>query len=196
MAIGEERSPEYSAAGLLKTFAESYADGEIRALAQEPVQNAKDARYRDDKVHVEYRLLRRMAGDGRSIYLLSVTDGGTTGLCGATNPDGGALKNASEEELQDLKWYHFERFFDSNKSSQQSGSRGWGKSIFLHCSQFPGQARSAMMLYDTLLRDNEYRLGHFTVLDGKMRVDQVMTPPLLNDDARRDQCLRETYATV
>ncbi len=182
MARADERSPEYSAAGLLTTFADSYADGEIRALAQEPVQNAKDARFRGEVVHVEYRLLRRIANDGKSIFHLTVTDRGTTGLCGETSPIRSDLKNASEEVLQELKWFHFERFFDSNKSSQQSGSRGWGKSIFLHCSRFPSRERGAMMLYDTLLRDNKYRLGHFTILDDEMR---VLSRPLLNDDARQ-----------
>lgn len=182
MARRQERSPEYSAAGLLTTFAESYADGEVRALAQEPVQNAKDARYRDDMVHVEYRLLRRMDSDGTSIFHLTVTDRGTTGLCGETNPNRSDLKNASEDVLQELKWFHFERFFDSNKNSQQSGSRGWGKSIFLHCSKFPSKERSAMMLYDTLLQNKEYRLGHFTILDDEMR---VLSRPLLNDVARQ-----------
>ena len=182
MTRAEERSPEYSAAGQLTAFADSYADGEIRALAQEPVQNAKDARYRGEVVHVEYRLLRRMANDGKLIFHLTVTDRGTTGLCGETKPNRANLKNASEEVLQELKWFHFERFFDSNKGSQQSGSRGWGKSIFLHCSRFPGQERSAMMLYDTLLRDNEYRLGHFTIMDDEMR---VLRQPRLNNDARQ-----------
>lgn len=182
MAREEERSPEYSAEGLLTTFAKSYADGEVRALAQEPVQNAKDARYSDNMVHVEYRLLRRMANDGNPIFHLTVTDRGTTGLSGETNPNRRDLKNASEEVLQELRWFHFERFFASNKSSQQSGSRGWGKSIFLHCSHFPSQERSAMMLYDTLLRNKEYRVGHFTILDDEMR---VLKRPILNDAARK-----------
>ena len=182
MSRAEERSPEYSAKGLLKTFADSYSDGEIRALAQEPVQNAKDARFRDEMVQVEYRLLRRMANDGRSVFHLTVMDRGTTGLCGETNPNRSDLKNASESVLQELKWFHFERFFDSNKNSQQSGSRGWGKSIFLHSSQFPSQERGAMMLYDTLLRDKEYRLGHFTILEDEMR---VLSRPMLNDAARQ-----------
>ena len=182
MARVEDRSPEFSAKGLLTTFADSYADGEIRALAQEPVQNAKDARYLNEIVHVEYRLLRRMSNDGNPVFYLTVTDCGTTGLCGETNPNSSDLKNASKEALDELKWYHFERLFDSNKGSRQSGSRGWGKSIFLHCSQFPGHERSAMMLYDTLLRDNEYRLGHFTILDDKMR---ILRQPILNGEARQ-----------
>ena len=86
MARKGYRSPEFSAAGLLETFADSYADGEIRALAQEPVQNAKDACYRGEVVNVEYRLMRRLANDGKPFYMLTVTDQGTTGLCGETNP--------------------------------------------------------------------------------------------------------------
>ena len=171
-----------SASGLLQTFADSYSQGTIRALAQEPVQNAKDARFGDEVVHVEYRMMRRMATDGSPFYTLAVTDRGTSGLCGKTNPSAEELKDANEEERQQLKWYHFERLFDSNKGALQSGSRGWGKSIFLHCSHIPGTERSAMMMYDTLLRDDEYRLSDITILNDDFGVREV---PLLNDEARR-----------
>ena len=181
MARNGYRPLEMSASGLLQAFAGSYSQGTTRALAQEPVQNAKDARCSDEVVHVEYRMMRRMANDGSPFYTLSVTDRGTSGLGGNTNPSAEALKDANEEERQQLKWYHFERLFDSNKGALQSGSRGWGKSIFLHCSHIPGSERSAMMLYDTLLRDDEYRLSDITILNDDFGVREV---PLLNDEAR------------
>ena len=187
----ETRPPEISAKGLLDAFAGSYADGEIRALAQEPVQNSKDARYGNEVVQVEYKLLRRLTDHGKPLFMLTVTDRGTTGLCGETNPARDALRNASEEELQELKWYHFERYFDSNKNSRSVGSRGWGKSIFLHSSRFPGHRRSAVMLYDTLIRNDEYRLGDFTILDDHMR---IRNQPLLDDQARQAVSL-QSYET-
>ena len=176
------RPQEMRASGLLEAFAGSYGDGEIRALAQEPVQNAKDACHKDQTVHVEYRLVRRMTNEGMPCALLTVSDWGTTGLCGKTNPNRKELENATEKERQALKWYHFERLFDSNKGSQQIGSRGWGKSIFLHCSHVPRARRSAMMLYDTLLPDGQYRIGEITILDDDLGVRER---PLLNDSARR-----------
>ena len=74
------RPQEMSASGLLETFAGSYGDGEIRALAQEPVQNAKDAGYQDQTVHVEYRLVRRLSKKGMPCVLLTVTTGEQPGF--------------------------------------------------------------------------------------------------------------------
>ena len=90
-----------------------------------------------------------------------------------------------------MKWYHFERFFDSNKSSDAIGSRGWGKSIFLHCSDVPSQRRSAMIIYDTLLRDGEYRLSDITILDDN---PGVRSSPLL-DDVAQQAVSAQTYVT-
>ena len=182
MARKGYRSYETNASGLLKAFSNSYSDGEIRALAQEPVQNAKDARYQRQTVHVEYRLVHRMTNAGMPCVLLTVTDWGTTGLCGKTDPTRNELINATEEDRQAMRWYHFQRLFDSNKDSRQIGSRGWGKSIFLHCSHIPRTRRSAMKLYDTLLPDSEYRLSDITILDDEVGVRKR---PLLNDEARR-----------
>lgn len=175
------RSPGWSASGYLRIFEGSYGDGETRILAQEPVQNAKDARSEDSVVHVEYRLLQRIASDGRPFSMLAVTDSGTTGLCGKTNPSNFELKAATVEDREQLKWYHFERLFDSNKKQLQSGSRGWGKTIFLECSRIPHRQNSAMMIYDTLLKDGEYRVGDMTIWDDNFGVREE---PLLNDEAR------------
>ncbi len=176
------RSPGWSASGYLKIFEGSYGDGETRILAQEPVQNAKDARSGDEVVQVEYRLVRRLTNEGHPIDMLTVTDKGTTGLCGNTNPSAATLKRATDSEREFLKWYHFERLFDSNKTQLQNGSRGWGKTIFLKCSRVPHMPRSAIMIYDSLLEDGEYRFGDMTIWDDDFGVrDQ----PLVNDKARR-----------
>ena len=60
---------------------ESYGMGPMRALAQEPVQNSKDAKSQS-RVRVEYRLLTRQSREGSPYSLLTVTDQGTTGLQG------------------------------------------------------------------------------------------------------------------
>lgn len=180
MPIKGHRPLETGASGLLETFVDNYSDGFIRALAQEPVQNAKDARILNQIVRVEYRLLRRLGKDGRPCYTLTVTDSGTTGLSGKPFPSKDELDRATEEERKKLKWHHFERLHDSNKGKLDSGSRGWGKLVFLHCSHMPGEKRSALMIYDTLLSDKEYRLGHIVMLENEFGVRKE---PLLNRKA-------------
>jgi len=175
------RQPGMSASGLLGIFEGSYGDGKTRILAQEPVQNAKDAKSGGKAVHVEYQLQQRLSKNGTPFYMLTVTDTGTTGLCGKTNPSETEVKRATDEEREQLKWYHFERLFDSNKKKLQSGSRGWGKTIFLECSRIPDTQNSAMMIYDTLLENGEYRVGDMTIWDDNFG---VRYPPLLNDEAR------------
>jgi len=175
------RAPGWSASGYLKIFEGSYGDGETRILAQEPVQNAKDARSGDKVVRVEYRLMQRIANDGQPFNLLTVTDSGTTGLCGNTYPSSDALDRATDSDREFLKWYHFERLFDSNKTQLQNGSRGWGKTIFLKCSRIPHMRRSAMMIYDSLLEDSEYRLSDMTIWDDDFG---VVKQPLLDEEAK------------
>lgn len=185
------RAPGWSASGYLKIFEGSYGDGETRILAQEPVQNAKDARSGDKVVRVEYRLMQRIASDGKPFNMLTVTDSGTTGLCGNTNPSTDALDRATDSDREFLKWYHFERLFDSNKTQLQNGSRGWGKTIFLKCSCIPFMRSSAMMIYDSLLEDREYRLSDMTIWDDDFG---VVKQPLLDDRARR--ALSDPYYTT
>ena len=60
---------------------DSYFMGPLRALAQEPVQNALDEKS-SPLVRVEYRLHSRSTPDGTPYYLLTVTDSGTGGLKG------------------------------------------------------------------------------------------------------------------
>lgn len=171
-----------SAEGLLGIFADSYNDGEIRALAQEPVQNAKDARLHTNIVRVEYRLTPKMDIYGNRLYVLTVTDSGTTGLSGTVKPSKTDLARASDADRATMKWYHFERMFDSKKGAQSIGSRGWGKSIFLHCSNVPGDSIKSIMLYDTLTSDSEYRFGRMMVLNDDL---VALETPLTGMDARK-----------
>ena len=65
---------------IVRNIIQGYRMGPIRALAQEPVQNSKDAAR--GQVHVEYRLHKRRSVDGVDSYMLTVTDHNTSGLDG------------------------------------------------------------------------------------------------------------------
>ncbi len=137
---------------------DGYRMGSLRALAQEPVQNAKDAGNQGKSVDVEYRLLSRQARDGSPCHLLTVTDSGTTGL------QGPILNEQDLEERNyilraDENWAAFEGQGFTKENEDALGSRGQGKAAFLYHSQLPGEQRRMAMLYDTLLPDDEYRLG-------------------------------------
>ncbi|MDE2856393.1 MAG: hypothetical protein OXN94_00940 [Chloroflexota bacterium] len=159
---------------------DGYKMGALRALAQEPVQNALDAkRSGSPKVMVEYRLLRRRMTTGKTCYLLTVTDTGTIGLRGQ-------MVSKEELEARDFKlkpeenWAAFEAQGYTKEDEGALGSRGQGKAAFLYHSHVPGQIRRMAMLYDTLLESGEYRLG----MRFARPVDQTMTPPLYNEEAR------------
>ena len=169
---------------------EGYDMGALRALAQEPVQNSKDAK-RSSKAKIEYRLHERRSKDGWAYYLLTVTDSGTSGLIGPT-----LTRTQLEErgdELQDGEnWAAFEGQGFTKKERQGSlGSRGQGKSAFLYHSR-PNEysldrRERYLMLYDTVLDDGEYRLG----IRYAMPADRVKEPPLFGDDARTAVASRE-----
>lgn len=164
----------------VQNIIDDYKMGSLRALAQEPVQNALDARRSGKKqVEVEYRVLRRETEAGEKCHLLTVTDTGTTGLRGPM---------VSAEELEErhftLKpeenWAAFEAQGYTKENEDALGSRGQGKSAFLFHSQVPGETRRMLMLYDTLLESGEYRLG----MRFARPVDQILSPPLYDVDAR------------
>lgn len=169
---------------VVQNIIESYGMGALRALAQEPVQNAKDAK-RQSTVHVEYRLHTRRSLDGRPCHLLTVTDSGTTGLQGP-------ILSKEQRDQRGLElgegenWAAFEGQGFTRKDQRDAlGSRGQGKSAFLYHSQpsDPGgnPLDRHLMLYDTLLEDGEYRLG----VRYATPADRVMEPPFTNGDARR-----------
>ena len=68
---------------IVRNIIQGYRMGPIRALAQEPVQNSKDAA--SGRVQVEYRLHRRNSADGADSYMLTVTDCNTSGLDGPSS---------------------------------------------------------------------------------------------------------------
>lgn len=159
---------------------DGYKMGSMRALAQEPVQNALDARRPGNKkAEVEYRLLRRTTNSGAACFLLTVADRGTTGLRGD-------WVTADQLEARDFKlnpdenWAAFEAQGYTKENEDALGSRGQGKAAFLYHSHVPGKSRRMVILYDTLLESGEYRLG----MRFARPVDQILMPPLHDEEAR------------
>ncbi len=159
-----------------------YKMGPIRALAQEPVQNSKDAKL-DQCVDVQYRLHAR--GDSAADYVLTVTDRGTKGLGGpmlkeAEIASRGRVLNDGED------WAAFEGHGYTKTNQDALGSRGQGKSAFLYHSEAYGtdmtlsNIRRMVMLYDTLLPDSQYRLGVRYANPN----DVVQDPPFVDGEAR------------
>ena len=160
---------------------DAYKMGALRALAQEPVQNALDAvRPGQKTVAVEYRLLRRVSIAGEICHLLTVTDRGTTGLRGPI-VSAADLEARNYQLKPEENWAAFEAQGYTKENEDALGSRGQGKAAFLYHSHVPGESRRMTMLYDTLLEDGEYRLG----MRFARPVDQVMSPPLYDEAARR-----------
>ena len=167
---------------------ESYAMGAIRALAQEPVQNSKDAGRGEPCM--EYKLLTREDSDGQVMWMLTVTDWNTSGLQGPilTLEQIDALGRLE----RDWNWAAFEGMHYTKENEDALGSRGQGKAAFLYHSKLPplGTPPRARMiiLYDTLLSDGEYRLGVRYATPS----DMVRTPPFTGDEAR--QTVSSSYA--
>ena len=166
----------------VQSIIEGYNMGPLRALAQEPVQNSKDEKT-GPRVLVEYQLHRRQNAAGTPYYLLTITDRGTGGLKGPVLTQV-ELDDRGHELNDGENWAAFEGQGFTEKSGGDLGIRGQGKSAFLYHSNptsILGDGRErALMLYDTLLRTGEYRLG---VRYAKPN-DTIRHPPLGGDDAR------------
>ncbi len=175
----------------VRNIMDGYRMGPMRALAQEPVQNSKDAAINGRPARVEYRLHRRQQSGAGGVYMLTITDSNTSGLQGPIPPRSDTVKGDYLAEGEN--WAAFEGMGYTKKSSEESlGSRGQGKAAYLYHSILPqvsassGQERM-IMLYDTLLANNEYRLG----MRYAKPSDVVQNPPLSGDEARR--VVRESY---
>ena len=166
----------------VRSIIEGYGMGPMRALAQEPVQNAKDEK-NSKTVRVEYRLHRRQTADGREYHLLTITDSGTGGLKGLV---------LNQEQLQKRgyvledgeNWAAFEGQGFTEKGGGDLGCRGQGKSAALYHSN-PGEYMNdgrdrLLVIYDTLLDNGEYRMG-VRYADPS---DTILSPPLYGDEAK------------
>ena len=166
----------------VRNIVDSYGMGPLRALAQEPVQNAKDEK-KGKTVRVDYRLHRRENAEGNEYCLLTITDSGTGGLKGPVLP------REQPHERRYLpkdgeNWAAFEGQGFTEKSEGDLGCRGWGKCAALYHSN-PGEFMKAgrdrlLMLYNTLLENGEYRMGarYADPADG------ILSPPLYGDEAQ------------
>jgi hypothetical protein len=162
-----------------------YSMGELRALAQDPVQNSLDARANDRSiVRVEYQLHNRRTRNGTPVWVLTVTDTGTTGLNGHIITPAELQRRGYRLESGE-NWAAFEAQGFTKSSLDKIGSRGQGKSAFLYHSEVPTSSgsvndRRMIMLYDTLLSNGEYRLG----VRFASPADTIRTPPFRDFEAR------------
>lgn len=166
----------------VKNIIEGYRMGALRALAQDPVQNSLDAREGNNIVKVEYCLHAKQSRKGTPVWLLTVTDSGTSGLSGQIM-DIDELRRRHYRLNESERWAAFEAQGFTKSGDDNIGSRGQGKSAFLYQSKVPPPAEDRdeermLMLYDTLLPDDEYRLG----VRFASPADVVRTP-LINQDA-------------
>ena len=169
---------------VIESIISGYKMGAIRAIAQEPVQNSKDAK-NSQMARVVFQLHERPLENGSVSHMLTVTDSGTSGLGGPIlKPEdidsrGGILENGED-------WAAFEGQGYTKADQDALGSRGQGKAAFLYHSEVAEtdsaspNRRRMVMLYDTLLSDGGYRLG---VRYASPR-DTVIMPPYLDDEAK------------
>ena len=174
---------------IVRNIIQGYRMGPVRALAQEPVQNSKDAAR--GQVRVEYSLHKRRSINGTGDYMLTVTDSNTSGLGGPTLSLEGIRKRGNVLGRND-NWAAFEGMGYTKVDESALGSRGQGKAAFLYHSRLPqvsalNQDRM-MILYDTLLTDGTYRLG----VRYADPFDTVQSPPLSGDQARSTVSSRYT----
>lgn len=180
----------------VKNIIDNYRMGEMRALAQDPIQNAMDARRlnANGPVEVRYQVVKRQTSEGKSIHLLSITDRNTTGLRGPA---------LSEAELEarglgtgqfflnpDENWAAWESMNYTKVSEEALGSRGQGKAAYMYHSRHPHPAgrltpgglpvERMCIVYDTLLEDGTYRTGLRLALPN----DKVLQTPFEDEEAR------------
>ena len=167
----------------VKNIIDGYRMGPLRALAQEPVQNSKDAAVnKNQTVSVKYELHERTLRNGSVTHMLTITDSGTKGL-GGKLLDATQLASSGSVLPAGHDWVAFEGQGYTKQDEDALGSRGQGKAAFLYHSNPPpsttGSERMAI-IYDTLLPDGEYRLG----IRYANPSDVTVAPPFLQDDAR------------
>ena len=187
-------SPPSNMVQVVNNIIQGYSMGPLRALAQDPIQNALDARRvgSSGPVQVEYRIFKRRLGSGSITHLLTVTDQNTTGLRGPVLSDQVLQERAARTGYLQIEpaenWAAWEAMGYTKTGEDSLGSRGQGKACFLFHSRQPAgvmgpdgnQLERMMIMYDTLLEDNTYRMGFRLARPA----DQIMFPPYEGDEAR------------
>ena len=187
-------SPPRNMVQEVHNIVEAYGMGPLRALAQDPIQNALDARRADadGPVKVEYRLYERRLDNGNPMFMLTVTDKNTTGLLGPALSPADLHRRAVETGYLQLKpdenWAAWEAMGYTKIGEDALGSRGQGKAAFLYHSRHHSglrgpsghQLERMVILYDSLTPDGRYRLG----VRLARPEDVVGNPPYEGDEAR------------
>jgi len=188
-------SPPRNMVQEVRNIVEGYRMGPLRALAQDPVQNASDARMPDASgpVEIEYRLCERRLDDGAPMFMLTVTDKNTTGLLGPALSQDDLHARAGETGYLQLKpeenWAAWEAMGYTKIGEDALGSRGQGKAAFLYHSRHQSGIRGPggyplermIILYDSITPDGRYRLG----VRLARPEDVVRNPPYEGEEARR-----------
>lgn len=170
---------------VVRNIIDGYRMGAVRALAQEPVQNSKDAAIsKSARVRVDFELHQRELRNGEATAMLTITDSGTTGL-GGPILDRDQIARFGGVMPQGHDWNAFEGQGYTKQDEDALGSRGQGKSAMLYASRPPAidSTRPRMVIvYDTLLPGaaREYRLG----VRYANPADQIREKPLLNAMAK------------
>lgn len=178
------RSTATNMVAIVDNTIEGYNMGPMRALAQEPVQNSKDAALtKKQTVKVVFELHQRTLSNGQTAHMLTVTDSGTKGLGGPIlDPDELGDQGSVLEPGHD--WTAFEGHGYTKREESALGSRGQGKAALLYHSKppdGPNGARRMVIVYDTLLQDGQYRLG----VRYANPSDRTQSRPYLGDEAKQ-----------
>jgi hypothetical protein len=189
----EFSAPRINMVQVIRNIVDSYKMGPFRALAQEPPQNSIDAKAdgAQGPVKIEYRLHRHESRTG-NMYVLTITDGNTTGLRGpALSPadlDRREQETGSLELTDKENWAAWEAMGYTKTGEDFLGARGQGKTAALFHSRHELETQGAdsrslermVMLYDTRLPNGTYRLG----VRWARPADGVLNPPYEGEKAK------------
>lgn len=170
---------------VVRNIIDGYRMGAVRALAQEPVQNSKDAATsKSTRVRVDFELHRRELRNGEPAAMLTITDSGTTGL-GGPILESDQIARLGGVMPAGYDWNAFEGQGYTKQDEDALGSRGQGKSAMLYASRPPvvDSSRPRMVIvYDTLLPGDrgEYRLG----VRYANPADQIRERPFMDEAAK------------
>jgi hypothetical protein len=135
-------------------------------VQKEAIQNSSDAL--DKNNSDKWRVIFEMS-DTLPPEFITITDQGTCGLTGRTIVSKDELDNLEKTDLQKYqqeRWARFEALSFPNIDPKGRGSKGQGKWTFI------GASDSKTIVYDSLRRDDIYRIGSWQ--DGR---ELLQKPP-------------------
>ena len=140
--------------GLSENVVDAYEYGLAHGLQKDAVQNGWDARISSTKFHTKNNWSFRFVLTETSRFgnVLQMIDKGTSGLTG--NLTARDINNDNLNKLDDNeKWAKFEAWGIRGEDGRSLGSRGQGKTLFIHSSS------ESFICYDSLREDDTYRFG-------------------------------------